>query len=66
MAAEVESGHEDEMRWHVRKGLDKEDNEGDPEALGVSLSLSNCLASLIVKSYFSQKQFSILDDVRKP
>ena len=49
----------------MRKGLDKEDNEGDPEALGVSLPLSNFLASLIVKSYFSQKQFYILDDVRK-
>ena len=58
-------GQRRETRWYMRKGLDKEDNEGDPEALGVSLPLSNFLASLIVKSYFSQKQFYILDDVRK-
>ena len=49
----------------MRRGLGKEDKEGDPEALGGILSLSEFLASLIVKSYFAQRQFYILDDVGK-
>lgn len=53
-------GQRRETRWHVRKGLDKEDNEGNSEVLGVILSLPNFLALLIVKSYFSQRQFYIL------